>query len=51
MIGQAFNWADRYQHPVVFLVDKQLTEGYTTVEETDLVTPDINRGEKAESTS
>jgi pyruvate/2-oxoacid:ferredoxin oxidoreductase alpha subunit len=26
MMGQAFNWADLYQHPIVVLVDKQLTE-------------------------
>jgi 2-oxoglutarate ferredoxin oxidoreductase subunit alpha len=48
MIGQSFNWADLYQHPIIFLVDKQLTEGYKTVEEKDLIDPVINRGEKAE---
>jgi pyruvate/2-oxoacid:ferredoxin oxidoreductase alpha subunit len=26
MMGQAFNWADLYQHPTIILVDKQLTE-------------------------
>ena len=31
MMGQIFDWADRYQHPVIFLVDKQLSEGYKTV--------------------
>jgi 2-oxoglutarate ferredoxin oxidoreductase subunit alpha len=51
MIAKAFNWADRYQHPIIFLVDKQLTEGYKTIEEKDLVTPVINRGAKVENVS
>ena len=45
MMSQVFNWADRYQHPVLFLVDKQLCEGYKSVNEEDLMTLPIDRGE------
>jgi 2-oxoglutarate ferredoxin oxidoreductase subunit alpha len=47
MMGLAFNRADLYQHPVILLTDKQLMEGYKTIEEKDLVSPEINRGEVA----
>jgi pyruvate/2-oxoacid:ferredoxin oxidoreductase alpha subunit len=43
MMGQLLNWADVYQHPVIFLVDKQLCEGYKTVAEKDLQQVAINR--------
>jgi pyruvate/2-oxoacid:ferredoxin oxidoreductase alpha subunit len=43
MMGQLLNWSDMYQHPAIFLVDKQLCEGYKTVAEKDLQQVAINR--------
>lgn len=45
MMGLAFNWADKYQHPIVILVDKQLAEWYKTIKKSDLVQVEIDRGE------
>jgi hypothetical protein len=47
MISQALNWSDMYQHPTILLVDKQLTEGYKTVLDKDLITFPLHRGEIA----
>jgi 2-oxoglutarate ferredoxin oxidoreductase subunit alpha len=47
MISQALNRSDMYQHPLVFLIDKQLAEGYKTIIEKDLITFPINRGVQA----
>jgi 2-oxoglutarate ferredoxin oxidoreductase subunit alpha len=42
---EAFNWADRYQLPVVVLVDKTLASTYTTVDDLGLDRlPPIDRG-------
>ncbi|MDR0650708.1 MAG: hypothetical protein LBG59_04875 [Candidatus Peribacteria bacterium] len=49
MISQALNQSDMYQHPLVFLIDKQLAEGYKTISEKELTTVPINRGVKAVS--
>jgi 2-oxoglutarate ferredoxin oxidoreductase subunit alpha len=49
MISQALNQSDMYQHPLVFLIDKQLAEGYKTISERDLTTVPINRGIRADS--
>lgn len=48
MMGLAFNRSDKYQHPIVVLVDKQLAEWYKTVSEWDLVQVEIDRWEKVE---
>ena len=47
MMMQALNRSDRYQHPVIVLVDKQLCEGYKTVKKSDLTQGKIDRGERA----
>jgi len=41
---EAFNWADRYQVPVVVLVDKYLSTQYTTLEEIKMENLVIDRG-------
>jgi 2-oxoglutarate ferredoxin oxidoreductase subunit alpha len=43
MISRALNRSDIYQHPVVFLIDKQLSEGYQTVEVNKLKITPIDR--------
>lgn len=49
MISLALNWSDVYQHPLIFLIDKQLAEGYKTINSENLTTLPINRGEKVDS--
>ncbi|MCX6824750.1 MAG: hypothetical protein NTY80_00865 [candidate division SR1 bacterium] len=44
LIGKALNRSDIYQHPVIFLVDKQLSEGYISVDKSKLVSQQILRG-------
>jgi 2-oxoglutarate ferredoxin oxidoreductase subunit alpha len=42
---ESFNWADRYQLPIVVLVDKKIGHGYTTVDDLGLdKLPPIDRG-------
>jgi len=41
----AFNWAERYQMPVIVLSDKKLASVYTTIDKLELRWPDIDRGE------
>jgi 2-oxoglutarate/2-oxoacid ferredoxin oxidoreductase subunit alpha len=41
---QAFNWADRYQMPVVVVVDKYLSTQHATVEDLDMESLVIDRG-------
>mgnify|MGYP002078816278 CR=1 FL=1 len=43
LIGKALNRSDHYQHPVIFLVDKQFSESYLSVDKTKLVPEQINR--------
>lgn len=43
-IGKALNRSDIYQHPVIFLVDKQLSEWYKSVVTADLKAEPIDRG-------
>ncbi|MEI8008290.1 MAG: hypothetical protein WCI00_02350 [bacterium] len=38
------NRSDIYQHPVIFLIDKQLSESYLSVDKTKLTSYSINRG-------
>jgi 2-oxoglutarate ferredoxin oxidoreductase subunit alpha len=44
LIGKALNRSDIYQHPVIYLIDKQLSEGYLSVDAKDLHAENINRG-------
>ena len=44
MIGDALNYSDQYQHPVIVLVDKLLSEGYCTILQDQLKIPEIKRG-------
>ena len=45
MIARALNWSETYQHPVMFLVDKTLSECLMTVDLNKLKEPVINRWE------
>ncbi|MFA7298223.1 MAG: hypothetical protein WC010_01115 [Candidatus Absconditabacterales bacterium] len=44
LIGKALNRSDIYQHPVIFLIDKQLSESYMSLDKTTLTSYPINRG-------
>ena len=44
LIWKALNRSDIYQHPVIFLIDKQLSESYLSVDKTKLTSYSINRG-------
>ncbi|MEI8092278.1 MAG: hypothetical protein WCG98_09190 [bacterium] len=37
LVGKALNWSDQYQHPVIYLIDKQLSESYMSIDPKDLV--------------
>jgi len=41
----AFNWAERYQMPVIVLSDKKLASVYTTIDKLELKWDQIDRGE------
>ena len=41
----AFNWAERYQMPVIVLADKKLASVYTTIDKLELKWDQIDRGE------
>lgn len=45
---KALNWSDQYQHPIIMLVDKQLSESYLSINQKTLKTEKINRWEKIE---
>ncbi|MEI6119292.1 MAG: hypothetical protein WCP92_09175 [bacterium] len=38
------NRSDIYQHPVIFLIDKQLSESYLSIDKTKLISEPILRG-------
>jgi 2-oxoglutarate ferredoxin oxidoreductase subunit alpha len=40
----SFNWAERYQMPVIVLSDKKLASVYTTIDKLELRWPEIDRG-------
>lgn len=40
----AFNWAERYQMPVIVLSDKKLAAAYVTLDALELQYPEIDRG-------
>ncbi|MGH2800231.1 MAG: 2-oxoacid:acceptor oxidoreductase subunit alpha, partial [Thermoleophilaceae bacterium] len=42
----AFNWAERYQLPVIVLSDKKLASAYVTLDSLELAYPEIDRGER-----
>jgi 2-oxoglutarate ferredoxin oxidoreductase subunit alpha len=41
----AFNWAERYQMPIIVLSDKKLASVYTTIDKLELKYDQIDRGE------
>jgi 2-oxoglutarate/2-oxoacid ferredoxin oxidoreductase subunit alpha len=41
----AFNWAERYQMPIIVLSDKKLASVYTTIDKLELKWDQIDRGE------
>src|SRR5437667_159209 len=41
----AFNWAERYQMPIIVLSDKKLASVYTTIDKLELMYDQIDRGE------
>jgi len=45
-IFSAFNWADRYQMPIIVLSDKKLAAIYTTIDKLELKYDQIDRGER-----
>src|SRR5437773_5272175 len=45
-IFSAFNWADRYQMPIIVLSDKKLASVYTTIDKLELKYDKIDRGER-----
>ena len=45
-IFSAFNWAERYQMPIIVLSDKKLASVYTTIDKLELKYPEIDRGER-----
>lgn len=49
--GKALNWSDQYQHPVILLSDKQLSESYLSIDPHKLFAEPIKRGKKADSTA
>lgn len=46
--GMALNRSDQYQHPVIMLVDKQLSESYLSIDPQKLFAEPIKRGKKVE---
>lgn len=48
MISRALNWSDKYQHPVIFLTDKTLSECLMSVNLQTLKTAEINHWEIAQ---
>jgi 2-oxoglutarate ferredoxin oxidoreductase subunit alpha len=42
----AFNWAERYQLPVIVLTDKKLAAAYITIDTLELQYPEIDRGKR-----
>ena len=43
LAGKALNRSDQYQHPVIYLIDKQLSEWYLSIDTKNLVAEEINR--------
>lgn len=47
--GKALNWSDQYQHPVIILLDKQISESYYSIDTSTLKAEPIKRGKITES--
>ena len=47
MVSRALNWSEIYQHPVIFLVDKTLSECLMSIDSSKLKDPIIKHGEIA----
>jgi 2-oxoglutarate ferredoxin oxidoreductase subunit alpha len=45
LIWKALNWSDIYQHPVIYITDKQFSESYLSINPKDLNAEKINRWE------
>jgi len=45
-IFSAFNWAERYQMPIIVMSDKKLASVYTTIDKLELRYDKIDRGER-----
>ncbi len=42
LIWKALNWSDKYQHPIIYLVDKQFSESYISIDPNKLqVEPEL----------
>jgi len=44
LIWKALNWSDIYQHPIIFLIDKQFSEWYLSVDTDSLIAEKVNGG-------
>src|SRR6266545_2142891 len=44
-VFSAFNWADRYQMPIILLSDKKLASVYTTIDRLELKYDKVDRGD------
>jgi len=49
LIWKALNRSDQYQHPVIFLSDKQYSENYMSIEKSKLKAEIINRWKRVET--
>lgn len=43
LIWKALNWSDMYQHPVIYITDKQFSESYLSIDPKTLKAEPINR--------
>lgn len=43
LIWKSLNWSDVYQHPVVFLIDKDFSETYISIDENKLIPEGVDR--------
>ncbi len=46
LIGKCLNWAKKYQHPIIVLLDKQYSESYVAVQEDKLIAEPVDNGPK-----
>ncbi len=49
LIWKTLNWAKRYQHPIIVLLDKQYSESYIAINEENLIAEPIDNGPKVEN--
>ncbi len=48
LIGKCLNWAKKYQHPIIVLLDKQYSESYVAVQEDKLTAEPVDNGPKVD---